>query len=223
MEIIELIKNTVIQQFTGTISLTSILLSLLSVFVISLFIVFVYKRTYNGVVMSKSFSLLLILLAMITSLAVRTISSNLALSLGMVGALSIVRYRTAIKDPMDTGFIFWSIMAGIMTGIGLYLIAIISALTLGGLFLLVYGFTLSKSDRFLLILRYEVSAHEAVSTSLSKLPKHKLRNKTMVGSTVELTFDIEIKVNEDHIVNPLKLIPGVESVNLISYQRDYGL
>jgi hypothetical protein len=223
MEIIELIQNAIVKQFTGTITLSSILLSLLSVFVISLFIVFVYRRTYNGVVMSKSFSLLLILLAMITTLAVRTISSNLALSLGMVGALSIVRYRTAIKDPMDTGFIFWSIMAGIMTGIGLYLIAIISALALGGLFLLVNGLALSKSDRFLLIIRYDASAQEAVMKSLAKMPKHKLRNKTMVGSNIELTFDIEIRTDEDNIVNPLKQIPGVESINLVSYQRDYGL
>lgn len=223
MEIIELIQNAIVQQFTGTISLTSILLSLVSSFVIALFILVVYKRTYNGVVMSRSFSLLLVLLAMVTSLAVRTISSNLALSLGMVGALSIVRYRTAVKDPMDTGFIFWAIMAGIMTGIGLYLIAIVSALALGLLFMLVFGFQVKRSAQFLLIVRYEASAHEAVLTALAKLPAHKLRNKTMVGSSIELTFDIEIKAHEEQIVDPIKAIRGVDSVNLISYQHDYGL
>jgi hypothetical protein len=223
MEIIELIQNAIVQQFTGTISLSSILLSLITSFVIALFILVVYKRTYNGVVMSKSFSLLLVLLAMVTSLAVRTISSNLALSLGMVGALSIVRYRTAVKDPMDTGFIFWAIMAGIMAGIGLYLIAIISALALGVLFMLVFGFEVKKSSQFLLIIRYDSLAHEAVLTALTKLPKHKLRNKTMVGSKIELTFDIEIKLYEEQVVDPLKAIVGVDSVNLISYQHDYGL
>lgn len=223
MEIIELIQNAIVQQFTGTISLTSILLSLFSSFVIALFILVVYKRTYNGVVMSKSFSLLLVLLAMVTSLAVRTISSNLALSLGMVGALSIVRYRTAVKDPMDTGFIFWAIMAGIMSGIGLYLIAIVSALALGLLFMLVFGFQVKKSAQFLLIIRYESSAHEAVLSALKKLPAHKLRNKTMVANSIELTFDIEIKANEEQIIDPIKAIKGVESVNLISYQHDYGL
>ncbi|KAF0223402.1 MAG: hypothetical protein FD133_1499 [Erysipelotrichaceae bacterium] len=223
MEIIELIQNAIVQQFTGTISLSSILLSLVSSFVIALFILVVYKRTYNGVVMSRSFSLLLVLLAMVTSLAVRTISSNLALSLGMVGALSIVRYRTAVKDPMDTGFIFWAIMAGIMTGIGLYLIAIVSALALGLLFMLVFGFQIKKSAQFLLIVRYESTAHEAVMTALSKLPAHKLRNKTMVGSSIELTYDIEIKAHQEQIVDPIKAIRGVDSVNLISYQNDYGL
>ncbi len=223
MEIINLIQDAIVQQFTGTISLSSILLSLFSSFVIALFILVVYKRTYNGVVMSKSFSLLLVLLAMVTALAVRTISSNLALSLGMVGALSIVRFRTAVKDPMDTGFIFWAIMAGIMTGIGLYLIAIISALALGVLFMLVFGFQVKRSAQFLLIIRYESSSHEAVLSALSKLPKHKLRNKTMVGHSIELTYDIEIKVHEEQIVDPLKAIIGVDSVNLIAYQQDYGL
>ena len=173
--------------------------------------------------MSRSFSLLLVLLAMVTSLAVRTISSNLALSLGMVGALSIVRYRTAVKDPMDTGFIFWAIMAGIMTGIGLYLIAIVSALALGLLFMLVFGFQIKKSAQFLLIVRYESTAHEAVLAALAKLPAHKLRNKTMVGSSIELTYDIEIKAHQEQIVDPIKAIRGVDSVNLISYQHDYGL
>jgi len=223
MEIIELIQNALVQQFTGTITLSGILLSLVSAFVISLFILFVYKRTYNGVVLSKSFSLLLVLLAMVTSLAVRTISSNLALSLGMVGALSIVRYRTAVKDPMDTGFIFWAIMAGIMTGIGLYLIAMISAMALGVLFMLVFGLQFNRSSQYLLIVRYDSIAHEQVLIALSKLPKHKLRNKTLVGKSIELTFDIELKPHQEQSVDSIKAISGVDSVNLISYQHDYGL
>lgn len=223
MTLIEQIQNAIIQQFTGTITLTSILLALATAFVTALIILFVYRRTYNGVVMSKSFSLLLVLLAMITSLAVKTISSNLALSLGMVGALSIVRYRTAIKDPMDTGFIFWAIMAGIMAGIGLYLIAILASLAMGFLFMILFGFEVNKSIRFLLIIRYEDSAHDAVLQALKKLPKHKLRNKSLVGNAVELTFDIEINADQEQVVDPLKAIPGVNSVNLISYQHDYGL
>lgn len=223
MDIIQQIQQLLVQQFTGTITLTSMLLSLVSAFVIALFIVLVYRRTYNGVVMSKSFSLLLVLLAMVTSLAVRTISSNLALSLGMVGALSIVRYRTAIKDPMDTGFIFWAIMAGIMAGIGLYLIAIVSSLLLGVLFMIIFGIEIKRATAFLLVVRYEASAHDAVIHALKSLPKQALRNKHLMGSTVELTLDVKLASGQEHLIDPIKAIRGVESVNLVSYQQDYGL
>ena len=223
MDIIQTIQQLLVQQFTGTITLTSMLLSLVSAFVIALFIVLVYRRTYNGVVMSKSFSLLLVLLAMVTSLAVRTISSNLALSLGMVGALSIVRYRTAIKDPMDTGFIFWSIMAGIMAGIGLYLIAIVSSLLLGVLFMIIFGVEVKRATAFLLVVRYEAAAHDAVIQALKTLPKQALRNKHLMGTTVELTLDVKLAPGQEHVIDPIKAIRGVESVNLVSYQQDYGL
>ncbi len=223
MDIIQQIQQLLVQQFTGTITLTSMLLSLVSAFVIALYIVLVYRRTYNGVVMSKSFALLLVLLAMVTSLAVRTISSNLALSLGMVGALSIVRYRTAVKDPLDTGFIFWAIMAGIMAGIGLYLIAIISSLLLGVLFMVIFGVEIKRSVQYLLIVRYEASAHDLVIAALKKLPKQSLRNKHLVGNTVELTLDVQLAVGQDHLIDPIKAVRGVESVNLVSYQQDYGL
>lgn len=223
MDIIQQIQQLLVQQFTGTITLTSMLLSLVSAFVIALFIVVVYRRTYNGVVMSKSFSLLLVLLAMVTSLAVRTISSNLALSLGMVGALSIVRYRTAIKDPMDTGFIFWSIMAGIMAGIGLYLIAIVSSLLLGVLFMIIFGVEVKRATAFLLIVRYEAAAHDAVIKVLKTLPKQALRNKHLMGSTVELTLDVKIGAGQESLIDPIKAIRGVESVNLVAYHQDYGL
>ena len=223
MDIIQQIQQLLVQQFTGTITLTSMLLSLVSAFVIALYIVLVYRRTYNGVVMSKSFALLLVLLAMVTSLAVRTISSNLALSLGMVGALSIVRYRTAVKDPLDTGFIFWAIMVGIMAGIGLYLIAIISSLLLGVLFMVIFGVEIKRSVQYLLIVRYEASAHDLVIAALKKLPKQSLRNKHLVGNTVELTLDVQLAVGQDHLIDPIKAVRGVESVNLVSYQQDYGL
>jgi uncharacterized membrane protein YhiD involved in acid resistance len=141
----------------------------------------------------------------------------------MVGALSIVRYRTAVKDPMDTGFIFWAIMAGIMAGIGLYLIAIISSLLLGVLFMIIFGVEIKRAVQYLLIVRYEASAHEAVITALKKLPKQSLRNKHLVGNTVELTLDVQLAVGQDHLIDPIKAIRGVESVNLVSYQQDYGL
>ena len=106
MNFVDLLKKSVINEFTGTISIDKIVLSLITAFIIGIFIIYIYKKTYSGVVYSKSFSLCIILLAMVTALIIRTINSNLALSLGMVGALSIVRFRTAVKEPVDTGFMF---------------------------------------------------------------------------------------------------------------------
>jgi uncharacterized membrane protein YhiD involved in acid resistance len=222
MSFIDLIQKGIAGEFTGTVSLQGILLSLFTAFSIAVFIIYVYRRTYSGVIYSKSFSLLLILLAMVTTLIVRTIASNLALSLGMVGALSIVRFRTAVKDPMDTGFIFWAIMAGIMAGIGLYLIAIISSLTVGFLFILSHMFEGNSVSRYLLIVKYDASVSDAVYAALKTLPKHKLRSKTLVSNKIELTFDIEIKDKTEHKIDILKRIVGVDSVSLISYQNELG-
>ena len=120
MGFFDIIKKSVVSEFTGTISIGDMMLSLVTAFVIGLLIVWVYRKTYSGVVYSKSFALSVILLGMVTALIIRTINSNLALSLGMVGALSIVRFRTAVKEPVDTVFMFWAISAGIMAGAGLY-------------------------------------------------------------------------------------------------------
>jgi hypothetical protein len=223
MNFIDLIKDSVLKEFTSNLDMIGILLSLVTAFLIALIIVYIYRRTYNGVVYSKSFTLLLILLAMITSLVIRTITSNLALSLGMVGALSIVRYRTAIKDPIDTGFIFWAIMAGVMAGVGYYLIAIVASIALGILYLIICSFEFKKVAQFLLIIKYDYSSNELVQNAIKQLPKHKLRNKTLYGNTIELTFDIEIKDKEDSVIDSLKSISGVETVNLISYHNDFGL
>ncbi|TFG81685.1 MAG: DUF4956 domain-containing protein, partial [Erysipelotrichales bacterium] len=215
MSFLDLIQKGITEEFTGTVSLNGILMSLFTAFLIAVFIIYVYRRTYSGVIYSKSFSLLLILLAMVTTLIVRTIASNLALSLGMVGALSIVRFRTAVKDPMDTGFISWAIMAGSMAGIGLYLIAIISSLAVGFLFILSHMFEGNAVSRYLLIVKFDYAVHDAVYAALKTLPKHKLRSKTLVSNKVELTFDIEIKDKTEHKINGLKQIAGVDSVSLI--------
>ena len=153
MNFVDLIKNSVINEFTGTISVDKIVFSLITSFLIGIFIIYIYKKTYTGVVYSKSFSLCIILLAMVTSLIIRTISSNLALSLGMVGALSIVRFRTAVKEPVDTAFMFWGITAGIMSGAGLYLISIISSIALGLLYYISYILGFKGNSQYLIIIK----------------------------------------------------------------------
>ena len=180
MSFVDMIKKSVIAEFTGTISVDKVLLSLAIAFIIGIFIIYVYKKTYSGVIYSKSFSLCIILLTMVTSMIIRTISSNLALSLGMVGALSIVRFRTAIKEPTDTAFMFWGITAGIMSGAGLYLVAIIASVGIGVLYMVGYTMGFKTNRQFLFILKYEASSDKRIIDALKKLPETKLKSKSIV-------------------------------------------
>lgn len=222
MNFVDMIKKSVIAEFTGTVSVDKILLSLIVAFVIGVFIIYVYKKTYSGVIYSKSFSLCIILLTMVTSMIIRTISSNLALSLGMVGALSIVRFRTAIKEPTDTAFMFWGITAGIMAGAGLYLVAIIASIGIGLLYILGYTMGFKTNRQFLFILKYEVSSDKRIIDALKKLPKTKLKSKSIVKNTIELTFEVELKDDDTKILDDFKDIDGVISASVISYQNDFG-
>ena len=148
MNFLDMIKKSVVSEFTGSISVDKMIFSLLIAFLIGLFIVYIYRKTYTGVVYSKSFSLCIILLSMVTAMIIRTISSNLALSLGMVGALSIVRFRTAVKDPIDTIFMFWAITAGLMSGAGIYLTTVIATLILGILYTISYMTTFKSTEKY---------------------------------------------------------------------------
>lgn len=222
MSFVDMIKKSVVAEFTGTISVDKVLLSLLVAFIIGVFIIYVYKKTYSGVIYSKSFSLCIILLTMVTSMIIRTISSNLALSLGMVGALSIVRFRTAIKEPTDTAFMFWGITAGIMSGAGLYLVAIIASVCIGILYIAGYTMGFKTNRQFLFILKYEASSDKRIIDALKKLPKTKLKSKSIVKNTIELTFEVELKDDDTKILDDFKGIDGVVSASVISYQNDFG-
>lgn len=222
MSFIDMIKKSVLAEFTGTISVEKIIFSLLLAFIISVFIVIVYKKTYSGVVYSKSFSLCIILLCMVTTMIIRTISSNLALSLGMVGALSIVRFRTAIKEPVDTVFMFWSITAGIMTGAGLYLVALIASLIIGLLYFVGYTFGFKVGKQYLFILKYDQSVEDDILKCINKNKKIKIKSKTITKNIIELTFEVEIKNNDIKLLDKFKDMEGVFSASAISYQNDFG-
>ena len=222
MSFVDMIKKSVVAEFTGTISVDKVLLSLAVAFIIGVFIIYVYKKTYSGVIYSKSFSLCIILLSMVTSMIIRTISSNLALSLGMVGALSIVRFRTAIKEPTDTAFMFWGITAGIMSGAGLYLVAIIASVGIGVLYMVGYTMGFKTNRQFLFILKYEASSDKRIIDALKKLPKTKLKSKSIVKNTIELTFEVELKDDDTKILDDFKDIDGVVTASVISYQNDFG-
>ncbi len=222
MNFMDMIKKSVVEEFTGTISVDKMILSLIVAFLIGLFIVYIYKKTYTGVVYSKSFSLCIILLAMVTAMIIRTISSNLALSLGMVGALSIVRFRTAVKEPVDTGFMFWGITAGIMSGAGLYFVSILASILLGLLYVISYSMGFKVSSNYLLIIKYEAGAHSEVNKIMKKINKKKLKSKTLTKNVIELTFEVEVKDIKDDFINQFQGIEGVKTASLISYQNDFG-
>ncbi len=227
MSAVDTIKKSVLENFTGTISIGSMLLSLVVAFLIGMFIIYVYRKTYTGVVYSKAFSLCILMLAMVTAMIIRTISSNISLSLGMVGALSIVRFRTAVKEPVDTGFMFWGISAGIMAGAGLYIPAIIASLALGVLYFVTYLVGFRTANRYLLVLKYKSSAHDDVMRKLKSLKKFKVRSKSIFKDQVELSLEVDLKESkkgsvDSSIVDEFSGVEGVINASLIAYQNDFG-
>lgn len=229
MSVVDTIKKSVLENFGGTITAGDMLLSLAVAFIIGIFIVYVYRKTYTGVVYSKAFSLCILMLSMVTAMIIRTISSNISLSLGMVGALSIVRFRTAIKEPVDTAFMFWGISGGIMAGAGFYLPAIVATLGIGILYFGAYLMGFRVSNRYLLVLKYKSSAHNDILKKLKTLKKFKIRSKSLFGSEVELSLEVDIKENvktkgsiETTVVDQFSGIDGVINASLIAYQNDFG-
>ena len=162
----DVIKKSVLDQFAQGISIADMLWSLGVAFLMGLFILLVYKQTFRGVLFSKGYAFSLVLLAMVTALVIRTISSNLALSLGMVGALSIVRFRTAIKDPVDTVFMFWSITCGIMAGAGQYIIGGCACFGVGLLYFVVSKIHGKSKAPYLLVVRYDPEKSANVGKAL---------------------------------------------------------
>ena len=227
MSVVDTIKKSVLDNFSGTISVGSMLCSLIVAFLIGIFIIYVYRKTYTGVVYSKAFGLCILMLAMVTAMIIRTISSNISLSLGMVGALSIVRFRTAVKEPVDTGFMFWGISAGIMAGAGLYVIAVIASLGIGILYFVTYLMGFKVANRYLLVLKYKSSAHDNVMRRLKTIKKFKIRSKSIFGNEIELSLEIDMKEGKrgnisTEVVDQFNDVDGVINASLIAYQNDFG-
>ena len=213
----DIIKANFIEEVTA-ISVGDLLTTLLLSFALGVFVVVVYRLTYGGVSFSRSFSLSLVMLSMVTSLAILTVRSNVVLSLGMVGALSIVRFRTAIKDPVDTMFMFWSIVVGIITGAGYVVVAILAALLLGVLYLVINLLTGKLSgNAYLVVIRYEEEAEGAVRSRLNSLGKYKLKSRIMNLEETELVVEAQLSAKTMDSLSALLDVDGVSDVNIISY------
>lgn len=222
----DILKNKYLEDFGGSsISISSLLLGLLLAFALGLFIFYVYKRTYRGVLYSRNFNVSLVLLTLVTTLVIRCITSNLALSLGMVGALSIVRFRTAVKDPMDTVFMFWAVAAGIAIGAGtqFYILVIVGSALIGVFLYIMFLSQRSSNHAYLLIVRYDYGVENEVEFALRKLPRGaRLKSKTATRSGVEVTMELRLPGDDTDLVRGFLDIEGVLDASLISYEGDYG-
>lgn len=207
-------------QMTGDISWLTVLLTIAMSFIVGCFVYFIYKHTFAGVVFTKNFGMSLVLMCMVTGILLMTISSNIALTLGMVGALSIVRFRTAVKDPIDTMFMFWEIAEGILIGIGFYLAAIIAAVCIGALMVVLSMFHFKKNKPYILVLRFETSAKQEVQRLLARFPEGKLKSKTVSRGVIELTIEMNVTSQEIGLMEKFVDIPGVYDASLISYNGD---
>ncbi|MDR1354804.1 MAG: DUF4956 domain-containing protein [Propionibacteriaceae bacterium] len=217
-----MIKDSVLREFSDTVSPTAMIISLLVAFIIGLFVIFIYRRTFNGVVFSRQFCLSLLLLAMVTAVVIQTIKSDLALSLGMVGALSIVRFRTAVKEPVDTAFMFWAVAAGIMSGTGLYLVALLSSAVLGALFLIGFSLGFRSSSAYLVVVKYETAAEDAVGAALKQAGVSRLKSKTVTRTLVEATYEYESTSGVDGVLAELRKNDEFASVSALAYRSDFG-
>ncbi len=196
-------------------SVAYILVSLGCAALCGLIIYFVYKLFYRGAVYSENFALLIVMTTVVTAFIVITIGSNLVLSLGMVGALSIVRFRSAVKDPLDVGFLFWGIAVGITSGAGLYPFAIIATAAIAIVYIL---FTVVGKGRrtFALVIKYADSAEDEVSKIVEK-SKGKIRGMAKYKGENELTVDVKFNKKSSGMLDEILKIEGVTSAVMVEY------
>lgn len=204
------------------ISIEAIIFVIFAVFGMSLIILFTYKNTYQTTVYNKSFAVSLPLLAMITSTIIITVSSNIILSLGMVGALSIVRFRTAIKNPLDTVFMFWAVGLGITAGAGFVFIALISTVIISISLFLLIALEVFVQSYFLIVRADSYAKEKEILAQVKEIyGKFTLRNKTVKTNQLDLTFEVRSKEDKYTLINEIQDIEGVKSVILLSHQGDY--
>lgn len=197
-------------------------IALLLAFAIGLLIFFIYKKTYSGVMYSPSFGVSLVAMTLITTVVIMAVTSNVVLSLGMVGALSIVRFRTAIKEPMDICFLFWSIGAGIVLAAGLIPLALFGSIVIGVVILLLAN-RKTHLHPYIVVIRCDDHDSEIRAKELLAKNVHKsiVKSKTAQKGFVELNMEIRLKEDNTDFINELSALDGVQSAVLVSYNGEY--
>jgi hypothetical protein len=218
----DIFKSKMLEK-TSSLSLVDSLIGLLVAFLVGLFIYYVYKNTFSGVIYSHTFNISLIIMSMATALIIIGISSNVLLSLGMVGALSIVRFRTPIKDPMDIVYLFWAIVSGILCGAGFIPLVLLGSILIGGV-LILFGNRIRVENPYLLVVRYnETSIENSLDHVISEnVKKHSIKSKSvMPGNDYEVTYEIRVKENDMSFINNISEIEGVKSAIMLSYDGNF--
>lgn len=217
----DIFKSSFLENVTS-VSLLDMTLALLLAFALGLFIYFVYKKTFAGVMYSSSFGVTLIALTMITTLVILAVTSNVVLSLGMVGALSIVRFRTAIKEPLDIAFLFWSIAVGIVLAAGLIPLAVFGSAVIG-VVLLVFVNKKSHTNPYIVVLQCEDHESEVRAKEYldQKTKRCVVKSKSAQKGLIELNLEIRLQDDNTDFINGLAELPQVKSAVLVSYNGDY--
>ena len=221
MSFSDIVKSSLLENVTA-VSLPDMLIALALSFGVGLFIFLIYKKTYQGVMYSSGFGVTLLALTMITTLVILAVTSNVVLSLGMVGALSIVRFRTAIKEPLDLAFLFWSIAAGIVLAAGFIPLAVIGSAIIG-VILLLFVNRKSHVNPYILVLQCADSATEATAKAYleTKTQRCVLKSKAVQAGNIELNLELRLKSGNTDFINELSAMDGVTSAALVSYNGDY--
>ena len=210
----DILKGKFLQEFSA-ISLGEVLGAIALSFALSVFIVFIYRMTYAGVNYSRGFVGTLMMLSMVTTVVILVISSNVVLSLGMVGALSIVRFRTAVKEATDTAFLFWAMATGIICGAGYVTISILATLLLGLLFVGVHAFTKQqKTGSYLVVVR--CSNSDSAEYTLRKLPGYRLKNKSITAELTELVVELRLTDADMKKVEALREDPEISELSIMA-------
>ena len=217
----DIFKSSFLENITEF-SAADTLIAMAAALVIGLFIFVVYKKTFNSVMYSTGFAMTLVGMTMVTTLVILAVTSNVVLSLGMVGALSIVRFRAAIKEPMEIAYLFWAVAAGIVIGAGMLPLAVIGSAIIG-VILILFANKKVHDNPYLLILNCQNENAENAAVSLMKedVKKYAVKSKTVNAQGIEFTAEIRMKDGETAFVNRLNEIAGVENATLVSYNGEY--
>lgn len=217
----DIFKSSFLENITS-VSLVDMVLTLVLAFGLGLFIFLVYKKTYSGVMYSSSFGGTLVAMTMITAMTILAVTSNVVLSLGMVGALSIVRFRTAIKEPMDIAFLFWSIAAGIVLAAGMIPLAVVGSVIIGIIMLLFINRKAVHDPYIAVITCRDAQAEKAAQDFLlASVEKAVIKSKTAQSGRIECTWELRLMKHDTDFITQLAEMDGVESAVLVSYNGDY--
>lgn len=217
----DIFKSKYIENITSF-SLADTIIAMILAFAIGFFIYYVYRKTFNGVMYSQSFGTSLVAMCVITTFVILAVTSNVVLSLGMVGALSIVRFRTAVKEPIEITYLFWAIGVGIVVGAGMFPLAVFGSVIIGIILVLFVNKKTSENPYILVVNCDNDSAEKNVMTYVkNQVKKTVIKSKTVSKTGIEITLEVRLKDETTDFVNQVSAIQNVSSAVLVSYNGDY--